>query len=61
MGYRFEARSSVEIPPRDFAGRGTARSAVEGFFGVGKGPSTMLRMVPFPCKRRGGFLETEPS
>jgi hypothetical protein len=43
------------IPPRDFAGRGTARSAVEGLFWVWKDPSTMLRMVPLPCKCRGGF------
>jgi hypothetical protein len=28
------SRAFDEIPPRDFAGRGTARSAVEGFCGV---------------------------
>jgi hypothetical protein len=42
-------------PPPDFRGRGTARSAVEGFFEAGKNPSTALRAVPLPGKCRGGF------
>jgi hypothetical protein len=28
---------------------------VEGFFESQEGPSTMLRMVPLPCKCRGGI------
>jgi hypothetical protein len=32
------------------------RSMVERFFGVGKAPSTTLRVVPLPCKCRGGFI-----
>jgi hypothetical protein len=43
------------IPPRHLPGRGTARSAVEGFFGDPKNPSTMLRMVPLPRKSGGGI------
>jgi hypothetical protein len=44
---------------------GTARSAVEGRErsepftarrGAARRPSTMLRMVPLPCKTRGGAL-----
>ncbi|MEA3010660.1 MAG: hypothetical protein QOJ91_2352 [Sphingomonadales bacterium] len=31
------------------------RSMVEGFFGVGKNPSTALRAVPLPRKAGGGF------
>ena len=47
-------RSDLD-PPRDFAGRGTARSAVDGFFGLGKNPSTRLCLVNLPRKGEGGF------
>ena len=43
------------IPPPHLRGRGTARSAVEGFCGAGKNPSTRLRLVPLPAKSRGGI------
>ena len=59
-------RGSVPNPPLDFEGRGTARSAVEGrersersFLwaetALSRRPSTSLRLVPLPCKGRGGF------
>ena len=49
-------------PPLDFEGRGTARRVVEGRERSERErlrlrlrrPSTMLRMVPLPCKSRGG-------
>src|SRR6185295_1236138 len=46
---------ALPYPPLAFEGRGTARSAVEGLLWASS-PSTMLRMVPLPCKCRGGFL-----
>jgi ubiquinone/menaquinone biosynthesis C-methylase UbiE len=53
-------------PPLDFEGRGTTRRVVEGrerserspgrrVTALPRRPSTMLRMVPLPCKSRGGF------
>jgi hypothetical protein len=48
-------------PPRDFAGRGTARSVVEGVLRNQQDPSTMLRMVPLLGKCRGGTAERPAS
>src|SRR3712207_7393732 len=43
-------RSVFSNPPRDFAGRGTARSAVEGFFGLAKAPPPCFAWSPSPAK-----------
>ena len=63
---RIASTFSASDPPLDFEGRGTARSAVEGrerserSFQRGRSalsrrPSTSLRVVPLPCKSRGGL------
>jgi N-acyl-D-amino-acid deacylase len=50
-----------QIPPPFLRGRGTARSAVEGFSGIRKNPSTGFQPVPLPAKSRGGIRRLVPA
>src|SRR5260221_8811068 len=54
---RIGAETSTRHPPRHLTGRGTARSAVEGFFrGSGSRCDRELRMLPLAAQSRGGCV-----